>query len=301
MEIIKIKPQGLCMGVAKAINMIQKTLQDETIPRPIYMLGNVVHNKHIISAFQHHNMIVLEGPNRLQMLEGITSGTVIFTAHGVSQDVKRLAKEKGLFVVDATCKDVTKTHRLIQDKIDAGYQVYFYGVKNHPETEGILGISKDIILVTENMNLEEITINPHKKNVLTTQTTMSYLDVIAFHKRLKAMIPNLELVEEVCNATRTRQTAIIEYQNKIDFLIVVGDPLSNNSRMLKDIGEKKANLPTIFVENIEGLKDVDLSKYARIGITAGASTPDVIVEEIISMLKSDKNDFKTKLKNNDYL
>jgi 4-hydroxy-3-methylbut-2-enyl diphosphate reductase len=300
MEIIKIKPQGLCMGVAKAINMIQKTIQDESIPRPIYMLGNVVHNKHIISAFQNQNIIVLEGPNRLQMLESITSGTVIFTAHGVSQDVKRLAKEKGLFVVDATCKDVTKTHRLIQEKIDAGYQVYFYGVKNHPETEGVLGISKDIVLVTENTNLNEIFIHPDKKNVLTTQTTMSYLDVIAFHKRLKAIIPNLELVEEVCNATRTRQTAILEYQNKIDFLIVVGDPLSNNSRMLKDVGENKANLPTIFVENIEGLRDIDLSKYEKIGITAGASTPDVIVEEIISMLKSDKNDFKTKLKNNDY-
>ncbi|OPZ33000.1 MAG: 4-hydroxy-3-methylbut-2-enyl diphosphate reductase [Tenericutes bacterium ADurb.BinA124] len=289
------------MGVAKAINIINKAINDPHIPRPLYMLGHLVHNKNIVNAFKQKGIIVLEGETRTEMLASIESGTVIFTAHGVSDNLYQQAQLKGLHIVDATCRYVAKTHQLISLKKSQGYQVYFYGVTNHPETEGVLGLSDDIILITKESNLNEVFRSPNPKAILTTQTTMSYLDVLDLYQRLRIFIPQLELGEEVCSATRARQTAIMDYKNQIDLLIVVGDPNSNNTKMLKNVGENKAHLPTLFLENIEGLNGLNLSNYQRIGITAGASTPDVIVEEIIAGLKQAQTIFKSNLQLDDYL
>ncbi|MGD9604731.1 MAG: 4-hydroxy-3-methylbut-2-enyl diphosphate reductase [Bacilli bacterium] len=301
MDIIKIKPQGFCMGVAKAINIINKTLNDPTVIRPIYMLGNVVHNKNIVNAFKNKGIIVLDGETRKEMLDMVISGTIIFTAHGVSDAIRQTAIDKGLFIVDATCKDVKKTHQLIKSKLNEGYIVYFYGVDHHPETEGILGLSDQIILVTDQSDLNDIPKTIDRKAVLTTQTTMSYLDVTNFYHRLKVFVPQLELVEEVCNATRLRQTAIIDYKNKLDLLIVVGDPNSNNTKMLKEVGEKKAQLKTLFLERVEDLTGQNLKNFHKIGVTAGASTPNAIVEEIINSLKNNDHIFKSHLKDDDFI
>jgi len=300
MEIIKIKPQGICMGVARAINIINKVLQDENTKKPIYMLGNLVHNKNIVRAFQSKGIIVLEGQSRLEMLKSVDEGTVIFTAHGVSEDVRAEAFRKGLSIIDATCRDVEKTHEIIKEKLAQGYKILFYGVLGHPETEGVLGLSADITLVNDDSDLAAIP-NGNPKTLLTNQTTMSYIDVLNFYRKIKVLRPNLELLEEVCSATRNRQTAVIENKDNIDLLIVVGDPLSNNTRMLKETAEKKAGLTTVLVENIKGLEGFDFSPYQRVGITAGASTPDAIVEEIIANLKTKKPVFSSKLTDEDFL
>ena len=301
MNIIKIRPQGLCIGVAKAINIINKTINNPHLPRPIYMLGNVVHNKNIVNAFIKKGVIVLEGSSRSEMLKQATTGTIIFTAHGVSDELRKHAQDKGLHIVDATCRDVEKTHQLILNKLKDDYQVYFYGVKNHPETEGILGLSSKIVLITDEDDPNSIprTVNP--KAVLTTQTTMSYLDANHLYLKMKTLLPQLELVEEVCNATRTRQTAIMEYRDQIDVLLVVGDPSSNNTNKLKEVSEKKAHLPTFFLENVNDLNEYDFTKFERIGITAGASTPDAIVAEIIEALKNPTPTYQTKLKDDDFI
>lgn len=299
MDIIKLNPQGFCKGVIKAINIINKAIDDENIKRPIYMLGNIVHNRNVVQAFRNKGIIILEGKPRLDMLNEINEGTVIFTAHGVSDAVKERAIKKGLNIIDATCRDVNHVHDIIKSKLQEGYDILFYGKPNHPETEGVVGLSDRITIVDENTDFNQI--KNKSKILLTCQTTMSYLDVVSFYQQIKARFPQVELLGEVCNATRTRQAAILENKDNLDLIIVVGDPLSNNSKMLQQVAEKKANIKALLVEDINGLKDVDLSLYNRIGITAGASTPDAIVEEIINNLKNNNNDFVSKLKFEDYI
>lgn len=298
MDITKLYPRGFCGGVVRAISLINKALDEDTLKKPIYMLGNIVHNKNVVNAFKERGIIILDGPSRVDMLKEITTGSVIFTAHGVSDEVREVAEAKGLQVLDATCRDVARTHNLIKEYLDKGYQVLFYGKENHPETEGILGISKNVFLVNEKTNLLNIPIS--SKMIITNQTTMSYLNLVNLHSKLQLTIPQLELMDEICSATRRRQEAVINAED-FDLIIVVGDPLSNNTRMLKEIAEKKPNTTAIRIESIADLEDFDLSIYKNIAITAGASTPSLILEEIIFNLENKTNNYVSKLELDDYL
>lgn len=299
MKITKLTPQGFCKGVANAINIINKAIEDPNIKKPIYMLGNIVHNKNVVNAFREKGIIILDGKTRVNMLDEIYEGTVIFTAHGVSDEVKEIAKNKGLNIIDATCKDVTHTHNIIRAKLNEGYTVLFYGKNGHPETEGAIGISNKIILIEDNTNINDLPIITNKI-ILITQTTMSFLDVIKIHQKLLSIYPQLELLDEVCSATRIRQEAVINAKN-FDLIIVVGDKLSNNTRMLKEVAIKYANTKSISIESINDLKGIDLSDYRNIAITAGASTPKVIVDEILINLENELNVFVSKITNEDYL
>ncbi len=298
MEIIKITPQGLCKGVINAIHIVNRALMDPNTNKPIYMLGSLVHNQNIVGALSKKGIIILEGKTRLEMLDHIESGTVIFTAHGVSKEVRKKAEEKGLAIIDATCKDVKQSHEIIQEYLENGYLVLYYGVKNHPETEGVLGISSNIIVVRDKEDIENLP-EYSGKVALATQTTISFLDAVAFHQLLLKKYPQIELIEEVCNSTRIRQQAVLKQKEQLDLLIVVGDPSSNNSKMLKEVAEKKAGLKAIMVESLEDLKQYNFSGYKRIGITAGASTPNAIVNEILAKLP--QGVFQTELVTDDYL
>ena len=208
------------------------------------------------------------------------------------------SRGKGLAIIDATCKDVKQSHEIIQEYLENGYLVLYYGVKNHPETEGVLGISSNIIVVRDKEDIENLP-EYSGKVALATQTTMSFLDAVAFHQLLLKKYPQIELIEEVCNSTRIRQQAVLKQKEQLDLLIVVGDPSSNNSKMLKEVAEKKAGLKAIMVESLEDLKQYNFSGYKRIGITAGASTPNAIVNEILAKLP--QGVFQTELVTDDYL
>ncbi len=177
MKIVKISPRGYCYGVVDAMVIARNAALDKSLPRPIYILGMIVHNKHVTDAFEEDGIITLDGPSRLEILDKIDSGTVIFTAHGVSPEVKQRAKEKGLTTIDATCPDVTKTHDLIEAKKAEGYHVIYIGKKNHPEPEGAVGIAPDIVhLIEKADDLKTLEI-PTDKILVTNQTTMSQWDV----------------------------------------------------------------------------------------------------------------------------
>lgn len=297
MKIDQLTPRGFCKGVINAIYLINKALENENLKKPIYMLGNIVHNKKVVEAFKNKGIIILDGPSREEMLANINGGTVIFTAHGVSNKVRKLAMDKGLDIIDATCKDVLKTHNLINQKLSEGYKVLFYGTINHPETEGILGISDEIILVTDKTDLNSLP-KYDGKIIISNQTTMSYLDVINIFEKLKQFYPQIELADELCNATRKRQEAVIN-ANGYDLIIVVGDKLSNNTKMLLNLASKKTK--AIQVETINDLKDLDLSNYNKVAITAGASTPKSIIDEIVYNLENNTNNYISNLNLDDYL
>lgn len=296
MKVTKLTPRGFCKGVVNAIHIINKALEDENLKRPFYMLGNIVHNKNIVNAFKEKGVIILDGPSRVKMLENITSGTVIFTAHGVSDKVRKISEAKGLDIIDATCKDVRRTHDLIKDFIDLGYTVLFYGKQNHPETEGVLGISPKIILIEDYFDLDSLP-NINNQMIITNQTTMSYLNLITVYEKLLTKYPQLELMDEICSATRRRQEAVINAKN-FDLIIVVGDKLSNNTKMLANLAKEKTN--AIQVETLNDLKEYNLKDYKNIAITAGASTPMIILDEIVEAIE-ENNTFISKLTIKDFL
>ena len=287
MDVLKISPRGYCYGVVDAMVLARQAAMNLDLPRPIYILGMIVHNKHVTDAFTEDGIITLDGPNRLEILKRVDKGTVIFTAHGISPEVRKLAKEKGLTIVDATCPDVTKTHDLIAEKTKEGYDVIYVGKKGHPEPEGALGVAPDKVFLVENLDdLSQLTIN-NERIIITNQTTMSQWDVSEIMSEALKKFPNAEIHNEICLATQIRQEAVAEQAKEADLLIVVGDPKSNNSNRLAQVSSEIAGTPAYRIADlselkIEWLKDPRIKKVA---VTSGASTPTPITKEVIQFLE----------------
>lgn len=285
MQIIKISPRGYCYGVVDAMVIARNAALDKTLPRPIYILGMIVHNKHVTDAFAEDGIITLDGPNRKEILEKVDKGTVIFTAHGVSPEVRELAKKKGLTTLDATCPDVTKTHDLIRKKEKEGYDVIYIGKKGHPEPEGAVGVAPNIVHLVETIeDVEELTVNNHKI-IVTNQTTMSQWDVAAIMDKVKEKYPHAEKHKEICLATQVRQEAVAEQAGEADVLIVVGDPMSNNSNRLAQVSEEVAKTKAYRIGDVSEINIDWLRDAKKVAVTAGASTPTPIVREVISFLE----------------
>ena len=288
MDIIKISPRGYCYGVVDAMVIARNASLDKSLPRHIYILGMIVHNKHVTDAFEEEGIITLDGPNRLEILEQIENGTVIFTAHGVSPQVKERAKEKGLVCIDATCPDVEFTHDLIREKTADDYDVIYIGKKDHPEPEGAVGVSPDHVHLIETP--EDVQALPdglsNKKLIVTNQTTMSQWDVSHIMEDLKVRYPHIEVHNEICLATQVRQEAVAEQAGEADLLIVVGDPKSNNSNRSAQVSKEIAHTNAYRISSLNELKNEWLEGVEKVAITAGASTPTPIVKEVIDYIKN---------------
>lgn len=294
MFIEEIKPNGFCGGVKKAIRMINENY--EQMEKPIYMLGLLVHNKKIVDALAEKGIIICKG-NPDEELNTISSGTVIFTAHGISPKTKQKALDKHLNVVDTTCVNVQKVHTIIKNKINENYNVLVIGKETHPEVKGFLGISDNVNVYTNYNNILN-------KTFIINQTTLNYDELIKEFNQIKENNQNKDIVicEEICNATKVRQNAIKENAHKYDLIIIIGDVLSNNCKSLLNVALNN-NTDAIQIETIEDINKYDLSKYEKIGVTAGASTPRCIIDEVINSLQNyDKNKkYISTLNNNDYL
>lgn len=285
MKVIKVTPRGYCYGVVDAMVIARNAAMDPTLPRPIYILGMLVHNSHVTAAFESEGIISLDGPNRKEILQKIDKGTVIFTAHGVAPEVVELAKEKGLTIIDATCPDVTRTHELIKEKTDNGYEVIYIGKKGHPEPEGAVGVAPSKVHLVETIeDVEQLNIQ-NDKIIVTNQTTMSQWDVKDIMDKVQEKYPHVEKHNEICLATQVRQEAVAEQAKEADVLIVVGDPKSNNSNRLAQVSIEIANTPAYRVADVTEI-EIDWIKDAHtVAVTAGASTPTPIVREVIQFLE----------------
>jgi 4-hydroxy-3-methylbut-2-en-1-yl diphosphate reductase len=285
MQIIKISPRGYCYGVVDAMVIARNAALDKSLPRPIYILGMIVHNKHVTDAFEEEGIITLDGKNRMDILDKVDKGTVIFTAHGISPEVRELAKKKGLVTIDATCPDVTRTHDLIEEKTKQGYQVIYIGKKGHPEPEGAVGVAPDAVhLVETPSDVEALTIDSEML-IVTNQTTMSQWDVAETMKKVQEKYPHAEAHNEICNATQVRQEAVAGQATEADVTIVVGDPKSNNSNRLAQVSEEIAGTKAYRIADISEL-EIDWIKDAKnVAVTSGASTPTPITKEVIAFLE----------------
>lgn len=285
MDVIKISPRGYCYGVVDAMALAMQTAKSLNLPRPVHILGMIVHNSHVTDYFDKEGIITLDGPNRLEILESIESGTVIFTAHGVSPEVRRRAAEKGLTVVDATCPDVTKTHDLIREKTAEGYHVIYIGKKGHPEPEGAVGVAPDRVHLIEKPEEIDVLQLGAAKIIITNQTTMSQWDIKHIMNKLLEKFPKAEIHNEICLATQVRQEAVAEQAKDADLVLVVGDPRSNNSNRLAQVSEEIAGVKAYRIADITELKQEWLQSARRVAVTSGASTPTPITKEVINYLE----------------
>ncbi len=287
MKINKLTPRGYCHGVVNAIKILEDVVADDSYKRPIHMLGMIIHNKHTIEYFESKGVIIVDdnSKTRLELLEQIESGTVVITAHGCSPEVLTKAYNKGLAVVDATCKDVYKVHLNIKKKLDLGYTILYIGKKGHPETEGVLGISKSILLITSEKDVDMINFEESTKYYVTNQTTLSKYDLKSiFDRIIQSNNVNIECDDEICDATTVRQNAVIT-QDKVDLCVVVGDKKSSNTAKLVEVSEKYAGIKSIQIETADDLDIEFLSKLSSISVTSGASTPTHITNDVINKLE----------------
>lgn len=285
MEVIKVVPSGYCKGVINAINKVKQAIKDYP-DKQIYILGMLVHNKYVVGGFNLHNVITLTDENKTkeQLLDEIDDGVIVFTAHGIDPKIKQKALDKGLIVVDATCCDVTKNANLCIHHLKEGYDVAYIGKKNHPESDAVLALSDKIHLITNFEDVKKSNIS-NEKILITNQTTMSINDIDNIIKALLDKYPLAKVVEEICNATRTRQQAVKELED-FDTLIVVGDPKSNNTTQLANIG-KQAKIKNIYkIENSLELTSINLDNIDKVAVTAGASTPSYLTKQVIEYLKT---------------
>lgn len=281
----KAKEIGFCYGVKNAIKIAMFTATSKDIKRPIYLLGNLVHNHHVNSYLEKIGIIILNGTSRLEMLDQIESGTVIFTAHGVSTEVYKKAKSKKLNIVDATCPYVNKTFKLMKEKIDEGYDLLFIGKKDHPETESAIALSNSVHIYNKN----EITLN-NQKLMLCHQTTMSSYDVSEIYQILKNKYPNLETLDMICKVTEKRQAEIQSLDNHQfkdpSLIIIIGDKTSNNSTKLYEMAKRLNKTDVLFIDNIGEIDFLSLKKYNEIFIGSGTSTPMAITNELFDILNN---------------
>ena len=288
MEVIKISPRGYCYGVVDALQIARKTAKDATAPRPIYIIGQIVHNRHAIEELTNLGIVTLDGPDRASILEQVTQGTVIFTAHGVSPSVKQRAHERGLHCIDATCPDVTVTHDLVLRLVGQGYYILYIGKKGHPEPEGVLGeVPGHISLIEDESDVDalHLTAEQEQKLAISTQTTLSQWDTRRVIEHIKTRYPHAQVYVEICNATQTRQEAVVAQAKGADLTIVVGDPRSNNTNRLVQVSEELAGVPAVRIEDLSQLNPEWLQGKQRVAVTAGASTPSQLTREVIRYLE----------------
>lgn len=284
MEIIKVTPRGFCKGVVGAIQIAKKARMEFPTEK-ITILGMLVHNRFVVQALKELNIETIEkkGKTRLELLDEVNEGIVIFTAHGVSLATYEKALAKGLKIIDATCPDVTKTQKMILAYLSNGYDVIYIGKKGHPESEACVTLSSNVHLIE---NIEDLdTLELSSKIFLTNQTTMSMMDVATIIEKAKDKFPHIEICEEICDATRMRQQAIAQLQN-IDLLYIVGDPNSNNSNKLAEIGLLHGVTKSRLIESIEDIQDEDLIGCQRIAVSSGASTPTYLTNQVIEYLEA---------------
>ena len=283
-EVVKITPRGYCHGVVDAFR-IAKRVREET-DGPVHMLGMLVHNTHATDDLQEQGIALVDQPDRLQGLEHIKEGTVIFTAHGVSPQVKQRAVELGLKPVDATCSDVVRTHELVADLARNGYEVVYIGRKGHPEPEGVMGEAPGKVhLVQDPADIDALELQGDRIAV-TCQTTLSVWDTEDLIGRVKTRYPQAEVHNEICRATQERQEAAVEAAKLVDLVIVVGSPRSSNSLRLVEVVKKLGGKPAYLVDRMEDLNIEWFKGAKKVGVTSGASTPTQLTRRVIEHIEA---------------
>ncbi len=287
MEVVRITPRGYCHGVVEAIRIAKRVGSERAQGEKVTMLGYLVHNEHVTRELEEHGVALVDAPDRMKGLDQIESGTVVFTAHGISPLVVDEAKRRGLNVVDATCSDVTRTHDLVRRLTDEGHHVVYIGKRGHPEPAGALGVAPHATTLVETIEeVDDLDFPPGTKLAVTCQTTLSMWDTKAIIDRLVERYPDIAVHNEICLATQERQEAAVLAATDVDCVVVVGSRRSSNSLRLVQVVEDRAGKPAFLVDTADEVRPEWFAGMRTIGVTAGASTPTQLTRAVIQLIES---------------
>ncbi len=279
-EVLLAEPRGFCAGVDRAIEIVERALLK--FGAPIYVRHEIVHNTYVVNDLKARGAIFIE-----ELSEVPPGATLVFSAHGVSQAVRQEAAQRGFQVFDATCPLVTKVHVEVAKLHREGYEFIMIGHKGHPEVEGTMGqLSEGIYLVEEASDVPHVRVKDPSKLAVVTQTTLSVDDAAEILAAVKAHFPQVRepKKQDICYATQNRQDAVKVLAPQVDVVIVVGSPTSSNSNRLRELAQRLGT-PGYMVDAAEDLQPEWLDGRARVGLTAGASAPDVLVQAVINRLR----------------
>ena len=277
--ILLANPRGFCAGVDRAIAIVERAL--EKFGAPIYVRHEVVHNTFVVNDLKAKGAIFVE-----ELAEVPAGATVIFSAHGVSQAVRPEAEARGLNVFDATCPLVTKVHVEVSKMRDKGFEIVMIGHKGHPEVEGTLGQSNGgMYLVETPEDVAALQVSDPDKLAYVTQTTLSVDDAARVVDALRARFPHIvgPKKDDICYATQNRQDAVKALAPQCDVVIVVGSPTSSNSNRLREVAQN-LGVPAYMVDNASEIDPQWIAGKQRVGVTAGASAPEILVRAVIERL-----------------
>jgi len=281
MDVLLANPRGFCAGVDRAIEIVERALSRHGAP--IYVRHEVVHNKFVVEGLRAKGAVFIED------LSDVPAGSIlIYSAHGVPQSVRREAEERGLTVFDATCPLVTKVHVQVTRLRQQGKEIVMIGHKGHPEVEGTMGQSEGgMYLVETPDDVQHLQVQDENNLAFVTQTTLSVDDASSIIAALKARFPNIvgPKKDDICYATQNRQDAVKLLAQQCDLVIVVGSPNSSNSNRLREVA-RNVDVPAYLVDNAGELQAEWLEGKQHVGITAGASAPEVLVQEVVARLRT---------------
>ncbi len=280
-EIVLAEPRGFCAGVDRAIEIVERALTK--FGAPIYVRHEIVHNTYVVNDLKAKGAIFIE-----DLADVPPGATLVFSAHGVSQEVRREAAQRGFSVFDATCPLVTKVHVEVAKLHREGYEFIMIGHKGHPEVEGTMGqLESGIHLVEDVADVARVQPTQSEKLAVVTQTTLSVDDAAAIAAAVKARFPLVRepKQQDICYATQNRQDAVKLLSPQVDVVIVVGSPTSSNSNRLREVA-RKLGTESYLVDSAEELQPHWFEGRQRVGLTAGASAPDVLVRQVVDRIKA---------------
>ncbi|MDP3337910.1 MAG: 4-hydroxy-3-methylbut-2-enyl diphosphate reductase, partial [Rhodoferax sp.] len=281
LEVLLAEPRGFCAGVDRAIEIVERALAK--FGAPIYVRHEIVHNTYVVSDLKAKGAIFIEA------LDDVPAGaTLVFSAHGVSRAVQQEATARGFLIFDATCPLVTKVHVEVAKLAKEGYEFIMIGHKGHPEVEGTMGqLDSGIHLVEDVLDVARVQPLQTDKLAVVTQTTLSVDDAAAIAAAIKARFPNVRepKQQDICYATQNRQDAVKLMSPQVDVVVVVGSPTSSNSNRLAEVA-RKLGTPGYMVDSADELQPQWFEGCHRIGLTAGASAPEILVTQVIERLKA---------------
>jgi len=280
-EVLLAEPRGFCAGVDRAIEIVERAL--DKFGAPIYVRHEIVHNTHVVNDLRARGAIFIE-----ELSDVPPGATLIFSAHGVSKAVQDEALARGFHIFDATCPLVTKVHVEVAKLHKEGYEFLMIGHKGHPEVEGTMGqLESGIHLVEDVADVARVQPAQTEKLAMVTQTTLSVDDAAEIAAAIQARFPKVRLPkqQDICYATQNRQDAVKFMSPQVDVVIVVGSPTSSNSNRLAELA-RKLGVDAHMVDHADELQAEWLDGKARVGLTAGASAPDVLVQAVITRLRA---------------
>ena len=279
-EVILAKSAGFCFGVKRAVD----TVYEQTGKKNVYTFGPIIHNEEVVKDLEKKGVFVI---NTMEELDDITEGTVIIRSHGVSSAVYEALQKKGVEIVDATCPFVLKIHNIVKQESANGKQIVIIGNENHPEVEGIMGWSKTPVHVVDTAEkAQNLQLDPQREVCIVSQTTFNYNKFKELVEIISEKGYNIIIRNTICNATEERQTEAREIAKRVDAMIVVGGSSSSNTRKLYEICKNECK-DTYYIQTLNDLDMTSLGKADCIGITAGASTPNNIIQEVYTNVRTE--------------